>query len=596
MPFVFSTMAASIHLIPIDSDEGRRVAAELRAAGEITVLVGSAISSFEPSGIPMGGKFSAAISAHLAEKSANADTLKNVLWETAFEHIMERCPAPEVVRRELSLALHDTPPNDVHTAFARLTEAHVVRHIVTTNYDTGLENAFEKCCPALHVAYVRRRNEARGLRGDEPHVLFKIHGCARSYLSRTIVFRLRDEAELPAWKRDLLGALVRDRALLVAGYSGMDFEICPELARMGASRVVWLTFRETDLNANSRAVIDRTGATVLVGDVQRLVTELGAFSDAALSGAPPTVIDKIFAALTPREVDLWRTRLFGEIGCGEEAAAAAQRLLASARNDVERAEARQEHARAIFAMGHYLDAAEEYRACADVLGRHGEIGAQIGALHGLAEANRCAGRFIEARRAIRQVERIASDGPEPHVPQAAMSAAVLRLTLRRHLFQILSRIPGSPGLRRMRTAAFRDLKSVAGPAAARGGWLFLAQMRLWADRYGVPWEQVYTGPMQIVEAGASYGQLGYITARTMALRDRVACGQATPADFENVEEQFQTLHAIGSRAEAWKFARVVQRMLGPEALSDNARAKAAEARRGCQYTPLMRLLQRITPT
>lgn len=589
-------MAASIHLIPVDSDEGRQVAAELRAAGEITVLVGSAISSFEPSGIPMGGKFSAAIIAHLAEKSANADTLKEVLWGTAFEHIMERCPAPEVVRRELSLALRDTPPNDVHTAFARLTEAHVVRHIVTTNYDTGLENAFETCCPTVDVVYVRRRNEARRLRDDEWRVLFKIHGCARPHVRRTIVFRLRDEAELPAWKRKLLDGLVRNRPLLVAGYSGVDFEICPELGRMGASRVVWLTFRETDLNANSRAVIERTGATVLVGDVQRLVTELGAFSNASLSGAPPTVIDKIFAALTPREVDLWRTRLFGEIGCGQDAAAAAQRLLASARDDVERAEARQEHARAIFAMGHYLDAAEEYRACAEVLGRHGETGARIGALHGLAEANRCAGRFIQARRAIRQVERIAADGPEPHGSQAAINAAVLRLTLRRHLFQILSRIPGSPGVRRMRAVALRDLKSVAGPAAARGGWLFLAQMRLWADRYGVPWDQVYIGPMQIVDAGASYGQLGYITAQTMALRDSVARDQATASDFEKVEEHFQALHTIGSRAEAWKFARTVQRMLGPGALSDDARAKAAEARRNCQYTPLMRLLQRITPT
>jgi hypothetical protein len=589
-------MSASIHLIPVSSDEGRQVAAELRAAGGITVLVGSAISAFEPSGIPTGGTFSEAISARLVEKSANADTLKDVLWETAFEHIMERCPAPEVVRRELSLALRDTPPNDVHTAFARLTEAGVVRHIVTTNYDTGLENAFETCCPTLDVAYVRRRNEARRLRGDEPHVLFKIHGCARPHVRRTIVFRLRDEAELPVWKRELLGSLVRDRPLLVAGYSGMDFEICPELARMGASRVVWLTLREPDLNANSRAVIDRTGATVLVGDVRRLVTELGAFSRAPLSGAPPTVIDKIFDALTPRAVDLWRTRLFGEIGCGQEAAASALRLLASAGSDVERAEARQEHARAIFAMGHYLDAAEEYRASADVLGRHGETGALIGALHGLAEANRCAGRFIQARRVIRQVERIASEGPEPHRSQAAMNAAVLRLTFRRHLFQILSRIPGKPGVRRMRAVALRDLKSVAGPAAGRGGWLFLAQMRLWAGRYGVPWDQVYIGPMQIVEAGASYGQLGYITARTMALRDRVARGEATPSDLEKVEEHFQKLYAVGSRAEAWKFARVVQRMLGPGALSDDAKAKAAEARRNCQYTPLMRLLQRITPT
>jgi hypothetical protein len=228
-------MPAADTIIPLDSPEGRRIVAELRAAGNITVLLGSAISQFEPSGVPTGGAFSAAIGEHLSAGSDHTARLQDVLWKTAFEHIMERCPAPRVVRGELSRSLRDTPPNDVHRAFARLATAGAVGHLVTTNYDTGLEGAFAECCPTLPLAPVRRRNEARRLRGGEPHVLFKIHGCALPHFARTIVFRLRDEAELPGWKRELLTRLVEGHPLLVAGYSGLDFEICPELGGMGAS-------------------------------------------------------------------------------------------------------------------------------------------------------------------------------------------------------------------------------------------------------------------------------------------------------------------------------------------------------------------------
>ncbi|HEX8694741.1 MAG TPA: SIR2 family protein [Longimicrobium sp.] len=563
------------------------------APGGVTVLLGSAISQFDPSGVPTGGAFTAAIGAHLAEGAVtDRDTLLGLLWETAFEHVMERCPEPEVVRRELSAALCATPANDVHRAFARLAEAGVVRHLVTTNYDTGLEAAFKECCPALPLAPVRRRAETRVLGGGEPHVLFKIHGCALPAFARKMAFRLSDEAELPRWKRELLGRLVAGRPLLVAGYSGMDFEICPVLTRMGASRIVWLTF--DPLTDNARAVVDEADAVVLQGDVQVLVGQLGAPSSATRSTASADVVERIFAGMDARRLDLWRARIFGEIGCGKEAEAAARRLLDTASSEAERAEALAEHARAIFHLGRYFDAAAEYREAAGAFRRSGSVAALRGALHGLAESSRCAGRFVDAWKAIRAVEDLARNTPDPEQrAEAEVNAAVLRVTLRRHLYQIACALPGSPGAAALREAAARDLRVVAARAAARGGWLFLAQARLWADRYAVPWDRVYTGPMRILDAGKSYGQLGYVTAKMMALRDRLAKGDVPPDAAKEAQRYFDTLYKIGSIPEAWKLAHMIRRVLGPGVLNAEAEKRARDAKRQCQYTPLMRLLQKI---
>jgi hypothetical protein len=361
--------------------------------------------------------------------------------------------------------------------------------------------------------------------------------------------------------------------------------------------VVWLVYKATDLTANARAVIDQTSATVLAGDVKQLVGELGQPCNPGRSTAPPTVIHDIFAALSAREVDLWRTRIFGEIGCGKEAATAASRLLARAASEAEEVEALAEHARAVFHMGYYRYAAAEYRRCVEAFRPLGNGPALRGALHGLAESSRCAGKFIQAMGAIRAVSRMARESPDPaEREEAEVSAAVLRITLRRHLYQTVAKIPGKPGVRWIRAAAARDLKTVTAPAAASGGWLFLAQARLWADRYQVPWSEVYSGPMRITGAGESYGQLGYMTARIMALRDRLARGDSAAAAAIDLQVAFDTLYEIGSFPEAWKFARLVRKKLGAGVLTEESFHKAADAWRGCQYTPLMRLLQRLSPS
>jgi tetratricopeptide (TPR) repeat protein len=585
-------MRASESFVPLLSPEAKRVIHELRTApAGITVLLGSAVSQFEPSGVPTGAAFTNAIAGYLSKGAVSAPhILGDLLWATAFEHVMERCPAPEIVRRELSHSLRNTPPNDVHRAFARLTDSGVVRHLVTTNYDTGLEGAFADCCPTFPLIIVRRKAETRRLRGTEPNVLFKIHGCAQPKFAKAMAFRLRDEAELPQWKRSLLQHLVSGRPLLVAGYSGMDFEICPELAQMGASRIVWLTY--DSLTDNAAAVVDSTNAVVLKGDVKTLAQEFGLPCSADRSTAPASVVDRIFASLDARQIDLWRARIYGEIGCGADAAAAAQRLQDIASSEAEYSEALAEHARAIFHVGQYLDAAAEYTRAADFFRRSGDSRALRGALHGLAESSRCAGQFRKARAAVRAVEALARTAPSPRErAEAEVNAAVLRVTLRRHLYQIANVLPGVPFAKAIRMSALRDLRLVAARAAVDGEWLFLAQVRLWAQRYDVEWEDVYTGRMRILDAGKSYGQLGYVTAKIMAFRDQLAKGEIPPDASTTAQRYFRTLLGIRDYPEVWKLVRIVRRKIGAGAVTSKMSKAARLAKRRCQYTPLMRIMQ-----
>ena len=202
---------------------------------------------------------------------------------------MERCPQPERVRDVLSRRFRDVPANDIHRAFALLTGSGVIRHLVTTNYDVGLEAAFRDAAPSAPLTMVRDSTEAEHAGPDAPHVLFKIHGCATVPFAREMAFRLTDEAQLPEWKRVTLRRLVARRTLLVVAYSGMDFEICPELPRMGAARLVWLHYGPLEwMTPNAWRVVQEAGGVVLQGSAQALAGALTGEGEVVADWAPGT--------------------------------------------------------------------------------------------------------------------------------------------------------------------------------------------------------------------------------------------------------------------------------------------------------------------
>src|SRR5205807_9904861 len=150
--------------------------------------------------------------------------------------------------------------NPLHIAIADLVRDGAVEHIITTNYDVDFETACRiECSPAQQPRVIVTESEADELPPLRSAVL-QIHGCVEHDQqrgpeeARTMVYALRREGELPDWKRRMLYRLAGGRRVLVCGYSGSDFEICPELARLHA-QIVWNTWnpqtRGEHLTANA---------------------------------------------------------------------------------------------------------------------------------------------------------------------------------------------------------------------------------------------------------------------------------------------------------------------------------------------------------
>lgn len=567
----------------------------LRGSGA-TALLGSAISSFAPTCLPMGSTIGKAIAERLADRCASdRKILIQTVADTAFEHVIERCPAPELVRAVLSERFQAVPPNEVHRAFARLVGSGTLAHIVTTNYDVGLEAAFQEEKGA--VVLVRNDAEAKAAR-DAPNVLFKIHGCATPSFAHEMVFRLTDEAQLTGWKKDMLRTVVEGRPLLMAGYSGMDFEICPELPRLGAERVVWLHLGDLQrVTPNAWRVLRESGGVLLRGDVKVLAAGLLGMKSVSADWDPggAEFVDTLFKQLEPQELDLWRARLFGVIGCATDAVGAASRLLAAAerRNDAAgQARALSLRAQGRFHHGRYIDAARDYARAARIARRSGDLHELRVALNGVIETNRCAGRLLRTWRALNALRLHArgTRGTPEHGPSRA-DAVMLGVVFRRHAYYLATRIPRRRGLRsvrralrgRIRERARRGLSEVSAIAAASGNWMQLQQTRLWARRYHLRWSSIYQGTMNPLPSRDGYGQLGYLVARSMAVRD-----EKRVPDAKVLTELLPALVAIGAMPEAWKLARFIERWMGPDAIPPELRASVRDGWVGCQYSRWMR--------
>src|SRR5581483_3293431 len=153
-------------------------------------------------------------------------------------------------------------------------------------------------------------------------VYFKIHGSLEPSPSKydgSVIFSLRHETILPDWKRQLLRQLLDGRQLVVLGYSGSDFEICPELQKAGASRILWL-FRdgcEVAQRNNVRHLLSRVEGTVIVGDIVDFLSVLSGNTIAHTKWDPHVgrLTRALRSACSNADLLEWRARLSVGMGC-----------------------------------------------------------------------------------------------------------------------------------------------------------------------------------------------------------------------------------------------------------------------------------------
>jgi hypothetical protein len=605
----------------IDSADGSAYLSDVRSMGGIVALLGSGISMWAPSNMPNGQRITDELANIIASTTVSSrSTVMDRIKSSAFEHIMERYPKQGILRSIVAGAYHPTPPNPVHEAFARLLSTGVVEHIITTNYDVGLESACSAICSPTEMPQVVVAESNLTTATITKPILFKIHGCAASGNEASIILTLGGEGEMPDWKRALLRRLINGRHLLVCGYSGLDFEICPELIRLAPSQTTWNSYQDprTDekaLTANAKRVLEATNGTPLVGDMNKMLQSLtGKSWSADASKISPDLVRQMVNALDDWELDKWRARVLNGLGCALDGVHTARRMYLNSGASKERqSDSLLAMGEALFHSGLYKQAGRAYREATLLSSGCGNWDKIVKAEVGVIESDRVAGRWLRAHRRMKKAARTLPRQAPPEEREKVVNEIMLkRVLLHRYTFY-LARLLRLPALiERIRRQVKQDMIAVSAYSARQGSWFNLQHCEMLAGKFSIPFSEIYSGPMTPPAAHEGYQHLGYILAEMMAYRALLADPSVSNPPL-NIE-YFRIAQELGINPEVWKLARAMEKRFGSISLPSTAGSPGATNMRTrllrlampfnfnhavrsawetCEYTIPMRLLLRL---
>lgn len=510
----------------LGTESADQILKRLRHDENAVALIGSGCSLWAPSNLPTGRDIAQTISKHILESrfapqsKHDQNTIKKHLRAAALEYLLEQTKDRSALQEFFADRFRLTEPNPVHKAIATLLHCGILKGVITTNYDTGIETAWQNLYPGESLDVVVVPDTKKPLTNP---VLFKIHGCASK--SNTIVITLSKEGELDRGRRDQMHKMLQDKQLLVVGYSGMDFDICSQIVAARPSRVYWNELRSADnLSSNARLVLQRTGGInlVLEGDMTELWSSLLGHKLQARREAADKFETAFLEFLRGRsewERNLFQTRVLQAIGCARFAEPAGKRLVSIAPPQ-ERGEALTVWAMCLFQLGHYRRAAKTFaQAAADYAKRRDLIAEELHAYRKEANAWLAGGYYFRSWRLRRYVTSRIRDAPAKHRFKLRGHMALLEAQALERVYRLLLNVGAPIGLLRiLKNNALRLLRLVA--RYAKGGhWHHFQSCRLWCERFDIDFSKVYNGPLDWFSVRDGFRQMGYAPAELMAERD-----------------------------------------------------------------------------
>ena len=305
-----AAMAKPIHVVNEGDSTYFRALAEVRTS-KPALLCGSAISIFEPTSIQSGYGVTSDLArklchaAHVSEKSFG-----DLVRHSAFEVLLDVHPRKAHLAHLFAtyfIAPNGRPAriNQLHKAIASSLERGLFSNVITTNYDTCIEACFGG---RRHPGIIIRRDDSLG-----PSNILKLHGSADD--PRSLIFALSQESTMRDWKRDKLRLLCGD-ALIVMGYSGADFEVCPELYQLPLRHLYWVALpdhktRRPLLSAHSLALLRHHPSTVINADMQTVLRDLTGRSIRNAPIAPTYELStRLMNCLSESQQRLWAGLVF----------------------------------------------------------------------------------------------------------------------------------------------------------------------------------------------------------------------------------------------------------------------------------------------
>jgi hypothetical protein len=460
-----------------------------------------------------------------------------------------------------------------------MASAGLVEAIVTTNYDCCFEVALRECGNPLHITVRSADLPTAGTR-----LLFKIHGSAAPSAADTMVFSLEHEGSLELWKRDALCRSISGRPLLAIGYSGLDFDVCPEIGAARPREVFW-NFQTREDAADSpglQRVLDAgVSVTLLIGDMNELLMKLlGRATNALSSTAQPPIRDDLRRVFSVDELLAWRASILNKMGHARLALGTVSEIHASG---ISKHMATELRAQALFHRGLYVHSARLFDKAAGTAptSRDGVV-----ALLHACDAARCAGRLRWARSLLSRAESgmHSLGSSECDVRGLATLKAIM---LERDSSILSGQRLWSAGRIRLRQRLEPLLRQGADWAAKSGQHFDFQQFELWRRRLGLPQSVTHPpGSSSPEDPRVGYRHLGFPVAVAMDLCDRARTGQATADD---VSTMWRLMRTFGCCPQSWKLGAVLLRMR--KLLTAREVALLIKDFCRCEYTPRQRIAQ-----
>ena len=254
--------------------------------GRLSILAGAGVSLWAPSALPGWSAFNNIVLDEVREMALSVapEAVASSLGQLTLDEIGSKVFSDAVVNDfagqsyfEILRALDARAFNPCHQAIASLAKRRTVSAVLTTNFDTLIEAAFEAAaCPLTVLASPLDYAEAR-----KTHcVLLKIHGTARR--SEALIDTVRQKmVGLHQLVRAEIARIIATTHVLVLGFSGDDLEFGGDYLALHAIRpsspgITWLVRPGSKPSSLVRQAVGRAGprGTILPADLGALVGRL----------------------------------------------------------------------------------------------------------------------------------------------------------------------------------------------------------------------------------------------------------------------------------------------------------------------------------
>lgn len=425
--------------------------------------------------------------------------LERDFQQVPFEVVMQNYPDRNAIRQSIQDIFGISDANRVHELFAEALSSGNLRSLITTNYDLCLDAEFEKVGGISKIWDKRTWEVHRDRLHGSSAVYWKIHGTAKAGELDSLVIDLSTEGRMDEWKQELLAQLLKDKSLVIVGYSGRDFEICPALAYHTRPRhVIWLQPTNV-LTPNGRRVLSEQRGTLAIGDLQDFLPKL--FFKQVDIGCGTRKFDlQVDSRLIPE----WRARILEWMACGRLALPEIKALSDSrVRSDL--------LIRTYGHLGRYRDSVRELekQITDGLLDRHDKLQVELSV---------ASSRFILGSHWKGWTETLAIERDIIQEDFSDLRLAVIEQKLMMVMrFKQITRLPGIRLLTNfLERKIAKDYEKGRDQLERMGAWGRLQALRLNAQRIGISTErEMALSPLE------GYASLGAIGMLSIAVRDIV---------------------------------------------------------------------------